>query len=228
MNIYFVRHGHPDYKNDCLTELGHRQAEAAALRLRDSGIECVFSSTKGRALQTAEHTAKQLGLEVIPCDFMREISWGAIDDQSILADGHPWMLTEIFASEGKSLCDPDWRLHEPFCRSKVIDSAKIVIEGIDIWLEELGYKREGEYYRVVGTDTNKSVAMVSHAGSSAVALSHLLNISFPQICGMLYTDFTCVTVIKLSNCQGKLVYPKLISSDAAHIIGLETENVYGN
>ena len=33
MRIVFVRHGHPNYEKDCLTELGHRHAEAAALRL---------------------------------------------------------------------------------------------------------------------------------------------------------------------------------------------------
>ena len=32
MRIVFVRHGHPDYKNDCLTPLGHEQAKAAAAR----------------------------------------------------------------------------------------------------------------------------------------------------------------------------------------------------
>ena len=26
MLIYFVRHGHPNYKDDCLTELGKNQA----------------------------------------------------------------------------------------------------------------------------------------------------------------------------------------------------------
>ena len=41
MTIYFVRHGHPDYKNDCLTELGKKQAQKAAERLRDSGIETI-------------------------------------------------------------------------------------------------------------------------------------------------------------------------------------------
>ena len=45
MKIYFIRHGHPDYKNDCLTELGHRQAAAAAEKLKDSGIGQIFSST---------------------------------------------------------------------------------------------------------------------------------------------------------------------------------------
>lgn len=228
MKIYFVRHGHPDYKNDCLTELGHKQAAAAAQRLKSSGIEQVFSSTKGRALQTAEYTAKELNLEVIPCDFMREVSWGAIADEPILANGHPWTLAEIFAAEGRSLSDSDWRQRDPFCKSKIVDCAETVTTGIDAWLEELGYKREGQYYRVVGENTNKSVAMFSHGGSSLVALSHLFNIPFPQICGMLHIEFTGVAVVDFSDRQGQLVYPKLISSDANHIVGLEIENVYGN
>ena len=38
MRIIFVRHGHPDYAHDCLTELGKKHAAAAALRLQDEGI----------------------------------------------------------------------------------------------------------------------------------------------------------------------------------------------
>ena len=75
MKIYFIRHGHPDYKLDCLTELGHKQAEIAAENLRDSGIEVIYSSSCGRAVETAEHTAKLLGLSVETFDFMRELGW---------------------------------------------------------------------------------------------------------------------------------------------------------
>ena len=39
MKIILVRHGHPDYENDCLTPLGHEQAAKAAMRLKDEGIE---------------------------------------------------------------------------------------------------------------------------------------------------------------------------------------------
>ena len=39
MKIIFVRHGHPDYMKDCLTELGHPQAEAAAERLKNEKID---------------------------------------------------------------------------------------------------------------------------------------------------------------------------------------------
>ena len=39
MRIVFVRHGHPNYKDDCLTELGHLHAKAAADRPKISSID---------------------------------------------------------------------------------------------------------------------------------------------------------------------------------------------
>ena len=41
MRIVFVRHGHPNYKDDCLTELGHLHAEAAAKRLADESFDAI-------------------------------------------------------------------------------------------------------------------------------------------------------------------------------------------
>ena len=49
MRIVFVRHGHPNYELDCLTELGHLHAEAAAKRVADEGISEIYASTCGRA-----------------------------------------------------------------------------------------------------------------------------------------------------------------------------------
>ena len=64
MRIILVRHGHPNYADDCLTPLGRKHAAAAAQRLRDEGIQKIFSSTCGRAMETARHTADLLGLSV--------------------------------------------------------------------------------------------------------------------------------------------------------------------
>ena len=228
MRIYFVRHGHPDYAKDCLTELGRKHATAAAERLKDCGIERIFSSTMGRAWQTAEYTAKELGLEITPCDFMREISWGPMGDEPILDGGHPWLLTARAISEGKSLCDRDWRARENYRDNKLLRTADTVITGLDAWLSDLGYEREGEYYRVTGTGTSKVVAMFGHGTASATAFSHLFNIPLPQVIGLLYIDYTCVVVVELPDRTGELVYPKLVSADAHHIVGLKAENVYGN
>ena len=229
MKIYFVRHGHPNYKNDCLTELGHRQAEAAAERLKNVGIESVFSSTKGRAFETAEHTAKKLGLEVVPCDFMREISWASVDGEPILSDGHPWYVADILASEGKTLTSHDWQNVYPYCKSRAVACVDTVTKGLDSWLAELGYVREGEYYRVTCENTDKVVAMFSHGGSSAAALAHLFNIPFAQLVGFLRIGFTGITVVDFRGKTGELIYPKLTSSDMLHVESLENvENVYGN
>ena len=229
MKIYFVRHGHPDYKNDCLTELGHKQAQAAAERLAGSKIDQVFSSTKGRAMQTAEYTANHFGLEIVPCDFIREIGWKSIDGNPILENGHPWHICDRFVEAGKSLLDKDWQANDPFCKSVVVEYVKDVADGTDTWLAELGYTREGEYYRVTGENTDRSIAMFSHGGSSSAVLSHMLNIPFPQFCCAFRLGFTSVTIVNLSNNKGELCSPQIrLFNDVSHTNGIKAENVFDN
>ncbi len=229
MILYFIRHGHPDYKNDCLTELGKKQAQKAAEHLKNFGIEQIFSSTKGRALETAAFTAQELGLEVVPCDFMREISWNSLSGEPLLCNGHPWRLAAHFASEGVSLADTDWREKEPYCQTTVVETVNTVMEGIDAFLAEQGYQREGDYYRVTGDDTDKKIAIFAHGGSTTAVLSHLFNIPFPQACAVFNVDLTSVTTVHFSNEKGVLLFPKLYSAnDNAHTKDLTVENVYDN
>ena len=79
MRLIIVRHGEPDYKNDCLTDTGKIQADLAAERLKEEGIEEIWSSPLGRALETAEAASKVLKLPIKTVDFMREVSWGSTD-----------------------------------------------------------------------------------------------------------------------------------------------------
>ena len=53
MLLYYIRHGEPIYDPDMLTELGKRQAEAAAERRAPAGIEKIYASTSSRAIQTS-------------------------------------------------------------------------------------------------------------------------------------------------------------------------------
>lgn len=219
----------PDYKNDCLTVLGKKQAAKAAEHLKNFRIEQIFSSTKGRAMETAEYTAQVLGLDVIPCDFMRELSWGSLDGEPLLCDAHPWKLANYFAAEGIPQPDRDWREMEPYRQSAVVREVERVTAGFDAFLAELGYQREEDYYRVMGEDVDKKIAVFSHGGASSAVFSHLFNIPFPQVCAFLHLDYTSVTTVRLSNEKGALIYPKLIgSNDARHIEGVTVENVYGN
>lgn len=218
MKIVFVRHGHPDYVNDCLTDSGHKQAESAALRLKDEGIEEIYSSPFGRAFETAQHTAKIISKEVVKLDFMREIRWGATEGNEVYADGHPWDTSLYAVSLGHSLMDESWTKDEPFCNNVVFSELERVAREADEWLLTMGYKREGANYRVVGENTNKTIAVFSHGGSSSALFSHLLNLPFFYLCRALCPDFTSITVLNFGDEVGSLTAPQIeYANDSKHI-----------
>lgn len=217
MRIVFVRHGHPNYEKDCLTELGHVHAAAAAERLKNEGICEVHSSTCGRAVETAQYTADLLELSVIQHDFIREIAWG-IEGEALYSTGHPWNAVDEMVLQGRDLTRTDWRETEPFCRNCVVKYADQVAVGLDRWLATLGYEREGSLYRVVGSDTDRTVAMFSHGGSSSAAIAHLFNLPFPYICRIFDMNYTAITIASLSDTQGSLTSPRLeLANDSRHI-----------
>jgi probable phosphoglycerate mutase len=221
MRIIFVRHGEPDYEHDCLTEQGKIQAKAAAERLREEGIEEIYSSPRGRAEQTAAVTAEVLGLPVKTLDYMREVHWGSIDGTPLPRNGHPWVLADQLAAEGFDLTDPAWREHPYFSNNIVTAEADCIARKTDEWLLSLGYERRGAYYRCVRPDdTQKTVALFSHGGSSAAAMGHMLNLTFPYACGLFHLEYTGITVIRLDRNPGKQAPPCLeLANDGRHICG---------
>ena len=222
MRIIFVRHGEPDYEHDCLTERGRVQAKAAAERLREEGIEEIWSSPLGRAAETAAAASEVLGLPVKTLDWMRELRWGSIDGTPLPRNGHPWDLADLLAAEGFDLTDPAWRGHPYFSNNRVTAETDNVERQTDGWLLSLGYERRGAYYRCVRPDDRqKTVALFSHGGSSAAAMGHILNLPFPYACGLFHLEFTGITVIRLDRNPGKQALPCLeLANDGRHIHGL--------
>lgn len=87
MILYALRHGHSEYNrlglcNDDpqlpvhLTELGRRQAQAAAERLREVPLDRIFASELPRALETAAIVAAPRGLSVQACPELNDIRSG--------------------------------------------------------------------------------------------------------------------------------------------------------
>lgn len=83
--LYIVRHGqsegnidrefHGQYDSS-LTDLGHTQAQATAKWLDCYPLDVIYSSDLKRAFDTAAHTAKRRGMEIIPHTGLREICAG--------------------------------------------------------------------------------------------------------------------------------------------------------
>ncbi len=97
--LIFIRHGqsvanHEDkfagHSDFDLTELGRRQAELAANYVKENfKVDAVYSSDLLRAYNTALPAARAFGLEVIPCEELREIyagDWEALTFEEIIRD----------------------------------------------------------------------------------------------------------------------------------------------
>ncbi|MBQ3708219.1 MAG: histidine phosphatase family protein [Clostridia bacterium] len=222
MRIVFVRHGEPDYEHDCLTPLGVLQADAAAKRLCEEGIGAIYTSPQGRARQTADAAAKVLGLTPVVLDFMHELHWSSADGREIFLGGHPWKIADEMVRAGDDLLDANWRAHPYYAGSRVIESVRIVEEGIDGWLASLGYVREGRYYRNTRPDDEQfTVALFSHGGSSSAAMGHLLNLAFPYMCSVFHLPFTGITTLRFDRHPGSLSAPVLeLAGDGRHIRGV--------
>ncbi len=59
-----------------LNERGHAQAQALAERLADEPIAAIYASPLQRAMETAEPTARRLGLTVHPLEGIMDINYG--------------------------------------------------------------------------------------------------------------------------------------------------------
>ena len=228
MKIIFVRHGHPDYRKDCLTEIGHLHGNAVAERLRHERIDRICSSSCGRARETAEHIAVYHDLPVETFDFIREIGWGSIDGTELYKNGHPWFTVDDMIENGESLHDPEFEKNPRFSNNKVIYDVKKIADGFDEWLLGLGYKREGEYYRVLRKNDG-NVVMVSHGGASSAALAHLFSLPFLLTLSIVRADYTAITIVSIDAEEGHLALPKFdMMNDSKHIQGIEAEKYFGN
>ena len=228
MKIIFVRHGHPDYRKDCLTEIGHLHGNAVAERLKNEKIDRICSSSCGRARETAEHIAVYHDLPVETFDFIREISWGSIDGTELYKNGHPWFTVDDMIENGESLHDPEFEKNPRFSNNKVIYDVKRIGEGFDEWLLGLGYKREGDYYRVLRKNDG-NVVMVSHGGASSAALAHLFSLPFLLTLSIVRADYTAITVVSIEAEEGHLALPRFdMMNDSKHIQGIEAEKYFGN
>jgi broad specificity phosphatase PhoE len=215
MRIIFVRHGEPDYEHDCLTKTGRHQAAAVAERLSCEGITAIYSSPNGRARETAEYTARWLGLPVMILDYMHEVSWGG---PGIPEAGHPWTLSDwMIDREDFDFYTLDWRNHPYFAGNTALQYYDLIAEKIDTLLLSHGYRHEKRRF-LCETGKDETIALFSHGGSGACALSHLLALPFPYVCTVLPYEFTSVSILDFPVREGQYVHPRIeLFNDTAHI-----------
>lgn len=215
MRILFIRHGEPDYENDCLTANGRAQAAAAAARLKREGITKIFSSPNGRAKETASYTADLLGLPVTVLEWLHEIDWGG---PGVPADGHPWTLGDKMIEEDDfDFFREDWRKHPFFAKNKALACYDRVAKEADGLLTAHGFRHEGTRF-FCEAEEEETIAVFYHGGSGACVLAHLLSLPFPYVCVVFPYGLTSISELAFPVKGKAYVHPHVqLFNDVAHV-----------
>ena len=223
MRIILIRHGNPNYEKDCLTELGHKQAAAAATRLLSENIDEIYSSPQGRAFQTAEYFSKASGIKDIHVlNFIREIRYGR-EGELYEDEWHPWKGADELMLEDKNLQSTNWRDYPVYKGNFATIDADKIGEETDKWLASLGYVREGLYYRNRRPDDRqRTLAIFCHGGASSAFLARVLNQTFPYMCALCHFSHTGISVLRFDKTLGSLAMPVLeLLNDDRHLRDVE-------
>lgn len=175
MRILIIRHGDPDYKNDCLTEKGKREVALLADQLMKEKINCFYVSPLGRARETAEVTLHRLKKEGMVCDWLREFSYPITQDDGTPQNG-PWDLMPAHWTRHKENFNEDtWGQTDAMQSGKIREKYDAVTEQLDNCIAKHGYLRKERFYKVEKANKD-TIAFFCHFGVEMVILSHLLNL----------------------------------------------------
>ena len=197
MNIYFVRHGDPNYELDCLTEEGCRQAEKLAERVKNYKLDEVYYSPQGRAKQTGDYCMRYFDLKPVVKDWMRELEWGDLTGNAY-STASPWALTdEWLKTEHAYPAGDSWKKDERIINDRIIDDVETRIKEFDKFMAEQGLIRNGQGYEVTKKAEDKTIAIFCHGGLSSALVAHLLNIPFWTFVAQFSVALTEITLITI-------------------------------
>ena len=219
MLLYIIRHGEPDYKTDSLTENGKKQADALADRLCIHGLDEIYSSPLGRAVQTAKPTCDRLKLPYKIEEWMNEDK--VYDNFSAVNENNErnWVIgcqnTKLI---DKKYSYDDWHTNPVFAACKsALEGYNRIINYSDDFLARLGYKRDGNLYKVISPN-EKRIAAFCHHGLGTSWLSHMLSIPPNIFWSSFDIAHSSVTILVFINNPDGYTAPQCVClSDISHI-----------
>lgn len=218
MRLYIIRHAEPDYEHNTITPQGHKEARALAKRLKGEGLTRIYSSPLGRALHTAQYTAKATGLKVKVENWTQELL--GLKMGAVLPRGEfvAWDLPgEIIRQKRELLAYDSWH-HIPYLQPKKFRGIVAKVNrSSDNFLKRHGYLRKGGRYRVV-KENKERIAVFCHNGFGLTWLSHLLDIPLPLIWSGFWMAPSSFTTVLFDMRSDKWAVPRCIGfCDVSHL-----------
>lgn len=226
--ILIIRHGDPDYENDCLTEVGKRDVSLLSEKLAKRNIDMIFSSPYGRAKQTADAIAKTTGKAVEELDFLEEFDKKILDGEN---EFYPWKVPGNFLSFNSEIFNiaefSDFKKYGEFFEEGFVDKLLETSSGLCAFLKEYGFiKVSGGYKRAAGNEENetKTLAFVCHNGKGVLLLSMLCELPPLQVWRRFFLPTSSVTEIVFSQCEDVFLPTCVLLGDVSHLSSEKEEN----
>lgn len=227
MYLYIIRHGEPG-DGGALTDLGHKQAAAVGERMYKTGLDRIFTSPLLRAVQTAEPACRLLGKTAVVEDWAAEIGDGRL---TTLPDGSKKSVsllqnTLFLQGDNANLSFESAYECDYFNTSGMKDAVSFIEQNGNAFLERLGYRKEGNVYRIVKPSDEK-VALFCHAAFSRAWISVLLHIPIHIMWAGFDYEHTGVTVLEFENNPDGFTAPTCLRySDTSHLYAADLETLF--
>jgi broad specificity phosphatase PhoE len=220
MDILLLRHAQPRWSEDGvsrvdpgLTDLGRRQAEAAAERLGDVRFDEVLVSTATRAVETAAPLRSRLarGTPVTSAPWLHEIrndpEW----------EGSPSTEVERIFAEARERSREEWWDGLPGGES-FRDFHRRVTSGLEDYLASHGIVRDHRGLWTVPDTAPQRVLAVAHAGTNSVVLGHLLGLEAePWEWERFASDHASIAWLRTTRISGSAIFSLQRFSDVEHL-----------
>ena len=216
MKILIVRHGDPNYENDCLTEVGKREVELLSERMKGIKADYCYCSPLGRAKETAAPCLEKMGMEAEELPWLREFAPKVqrTDKLGVAWDWIPsdWMTMPYAFDFDK------WTEYPALQDAHVREERDWVYSEFDKLLRKHGYQKERKWFRAVHPN-NDTIVLFCHYGLEAVLLSYLLNLSpFVMWHAMMAAPTSVTTVVTEERREGIAQFRMLSFGDCSHLL----------
>ena len=231
MLLYIIRHGDPNYKNDCLTERGRLQAEAVGKRMADAGVNRIFTSPYGRARETADPACRMLGIPYTVEEWAHEIEDERLTRYTFDRPRSITFLPPHRFRENGGIDLTYESAYESPCLSDtgMAQATDYIVENGREFLTRLGYKEEENgVYRILCPNEDR-VALFCHSCMARAWISHLLHIPLHMMWANHPYTHTGVTVLYFKNYEDGFTAPRCLSySDMSHLYAAGLDMIYDN
>lgn len=217
MKIILIRHAEPDYSIDSLTNKGWREAEILAERIRKMNVRKFYVSPLGRARDTAETALKGTGIKPEVLEWIQEFEGRCPDPR----DGHMRICWDLLPGDWtryEEMYDRNNWVNAPIYKgTNIAKSYEKVKKGLDAFLLEYGYRREGNYYKIERSNDD-TIVIFCHMAVSLLIIGYLTGIAAPLMWHGFFAAPTSFFEIETEERADEIAYFRIRTmGDCAHL-----------